>query len=144
MTIYFGYELLIPYVVCRCFLPFPRLPFTWLIACFAVQRDFCLLWPHLTHFCCNCFLLLGCQCNQPFSLSSVIKVSPKSFMGSGFALKPLIHCELAFVCGARQDWRCSACGCPVSPALSVEDTVLSSLCALAQDRVTVALQYIWQ
>ena len=59
------------------------------------------------------------------SFPSVFASESLTVLGLTFRL--LIHFEFVFVCGARVQLHCFACGYPVFPALFVEKSVLSPL-----------------
>ena len=46
LFVYFGYQLLLRYMICRYFLPFSRLPFHFLMVYFVVQKLFDLMQSH--------------------------------------------------------------------------------------------------
>ena len=82
------------------FLPFSRLLFILLMASFAVQKLFSLLWSHLFIFA------FGVRFKKIITKINVKELIPlfsfRSFMVSGLTFKSLTHFELIFVYGVRQ------------------------------------------
>ena len=102
-----------------------------------------------SHLFCFCFSCLGGQIQKIFlglMSESVLPVfSSSSFMASGFALKCLIHCEVAFEDGMRKDSIVILVHvCALFPSLLTEETLFSSLCSLTSfgiDELTISLHF---
>ena len=132
-------------IVRKYFLTF-RLPFILWMVSFTLGKLFSWMESHLFCFCFSC---LGGQIQKIFlglMSESVLPVfSSSSFMASGFALKCLIHCEVAFEDGMRKDSSVILVHvCSVFPSLLTEETPFSSLCSLTSfgiDELTISLHF---
>ena len=131
-------------MLCKYFLPFSRLPFysTGGFLCCAEAFYFDVLLCRSFLFRCSptclfllllhSFLVSDSKKSLPGPMSRGLlppMFSSRSFMVSGLILTSLIHFELVFVCGVRQEvqFHSFACGYIVFPAPFIEETVFSPL-----------------